>query len=247
MNRTDLAAEAAEMLCDKTGMKVVSSSVGGVSITDVRAGKEARSFGKPSGRYITLEGEPGAQCMAALLRRAAEQLVPREGTLLVAGLGNPDVTHDSLGALTVRSICAGKGRRYRVAAIETDVAVRTGIETARLIRAAAGELKADCVVAIDALACKSPRYIGRTVQITDAGITPGSGAAGDRREISAGTMGVPVIAVGVPLMSELSSVTHRECDSGYAVTTGDINVTARLWAETIAFSLNELTGVAHSG
>lgn len=246
MNRTDLAAEAAEMLSDRTGLRVLSRSVGGVRITDVRADKKALSFGRPPGRYITLEGSPAAQSMTALLRRAMEQLLPQTGVILAAGLGNPDVTHDSLGALAVRSICAGKSRRYTLTAIETDVAARTGIETAHLIRAAAGELSANCIIAIDALACKDPARIGRTVQISDTGITPGSGVGGDRREISQATAGIPVVSVGVPLMTELSSVTRQEKHAGYAVTTGDINVTVRLWAEAIAAAINELARTAHS-
>lgn len=246
MNRTDLAMEAAEMLSDKSGIKVLSRNVGGVRITDVRISGTDGKPTKRAGRYITLEGEPYAQSMTGLLRRALEQLIPKEGRLLAAGLGNPDVTYDAFGAFTVRSICAGKGRRFEVSAIETDVAARTGIETAALIRAASGEICADCIIAVDSLACRNPHYIGRTVQITDAGITPGSGVGGDRAELSVRTTGVPTVVIGVPTMTELSAVTRRDGDRGFAVTTVDINVTVRLWAETAAAALNELTRLAHS-
>lgn len=238
MNRTDLAMEAAEALADKRGARIVTRTIGGIKVTDLRAAEGG--FGKPSGRYITLEGEPFSQGMTALLRRALEQLLPRGGVILAAGLGNPDVIYDSFGALTVRGLLAGRGQRHTLAAIETDIALRTGIETAALVRAAARELGAECVVAFDSLACRSPHRIGRAVQITDAGITPGSGVGGDRKELSSATVGVRTVVVGVPLMAELSSLTRRDADSGYAVTSGDVSVVVRLWAEAAAEALNEL-------
>lgn len=242
MNRTGLAMEAAGMAADKTGIKVLARNVGGVGITDVRAERGARlGGGKPEGRYITLSGEPDAQSMAGLLRRALEQVIPRRGRLFAAGLGNPDITQDSLGALTVRGLLPREGKRYSLAAIETDIAARTGIETSRLVRAAALETGAECVIAVDALACGDPRFIGRTVQICDAGIVPGSGASSSRKELSQRTVGVPVAAIGVPTMAELSGVTGKRSDSGFAVTSCDIDVTVRMWAEVIASAINELT------
>lgn len=238
MNRTGLAMETADMASDKSGVKVLSRNVGGVRITDVRVSESAHRLGKPAGRYITLEGEPDAQSMAALLKRAIEQVIPRQGRLFAAGLGNPDITQDSLGALSVRSIAAGKGARYSLAAIETDIAVRTGIDTVRLVRCAAGEVGADCVIAIDSLACRSPRLIGRTIQISDTGIVPGSGASAGRRELSGRTVGIPVAVIGVPTVTELSSVTRSDKDNGFLVTTGDIDITVKLWAETVAAAVN---------
>lgn len=230
--------ETAEMASDKSGVRALSRNVGGVKITDVRVSDNALRLGKPAGRYITLEGEPDAQSMAALLKRAIEQVIPRQGRLFAAGLGNPDITQDSLGALSVRSMAAGKGARYSLAAIETDIAARTGIDTVRLVRSAANETAADCVIAIDSLACRDPRYIGRTVQISDTGIVPGSGASKSRRELSERTVGIPVAVIGVPTVTELSSVTRNERDNGFLVTTGDIDITVKLWAETIAAAVN---------
>lgn len=243
MNRTGLAMETAEMASDKSGVRALSRNVGGVKITDVRVSEAARRLGKPAGRYITLEGEPDAQSMAALLKRAIEQVIPRQGRLFAAGLGNPDITQDSLGALSVRSMAArdaDKGARYSLAAIETDIAARTGIDTVRLVRSAAAETAADCVIAIDSLACRDPRYIGKTVQISDTGIVPGSGASKSRRELSERTVGIPVAVVGVPTVTELSSVTRNDRDNGFLVTTGDIDITVKLWAETIAAAINTI-------
>ena len=241
MNRTGLAMETAEMASDKSGVRALSRNVGGVKITDVRVSDAAQRLGKPAGRYITLEGEPDAQSMTARLKRAIEQVIPRQGRLFAAGLGNPDITQDSLGALSVRSMAArdaDKGIRYSLAAIETDIAARTGIDTVRLVRAAANETAADCVIAIDSLACRDPRYIGRTVQISDTGIVPGSGASKSRRELSERTVGIPVAVIGVPTVTELSSVTRNDRDNGCLVTTGDIDITVQLGAETIAAAVN---------
>lgn len=241
MNRTDLAAEAAQMLSDKSGIRSVSRKIGGIEITDVRVSQSAAErVGKPAGRYITLEGDPDAEGMTALLQRAIEQLVPKSGLLLAAGLGNPDVTYDTLGSVCVKRLLAGQGRRHYLAAIETDVALRTGIETPALVRAAARECGAACVLAIDALACRSPRYIGRTVQISSAGISPGSGAGGRGVELSQRTVRVPVVALGVPTLTELPSVTRSESDRGYVVTSGDINVVIDRWAEAIGGAINAL-------
>lgn len=241
MNRTDLFTESAQMLSDKSGIRSVSRKIGGVEITDVRVSQAAAErIGKPAGRYITLSGDPADEGMTALLRRAIEQLVPKSGLILAAGLGNPDVTHDALGSVCVKKLLAGQGRRHYLAAIETDVALRTGIETPALIRAAAKECGAECVLAIDALACRHPKYIGRTVQVSSTGISPGSGAGGKGAELSQQTVKLPVIALGVPTLTELSSVTRNEADAGYIVSTGDINVIIECWAEVIGGAINEL-------
>ncbi len=241
MNRTGLAMETAKMLSDKTGTRVVSRRVGGVNITDVRVSASAgRRLSKPAGRYITLEGEPVGDNIAGLLKRALEQVIPKQGAIFAAGLGNPDITEDSLGAICVRGLAARRGVRYSLCAIETDIAARTGIDAARLVRAAAKETGADCIIAIDSLACRDPAYIGKTVQISDSGIVPGSGASASRRELSERTVGLPVAVIGVPTVTELSSVTRDPSHNGYLVTSGDIDITVRMWAETISAAVNAI-------
>lgn len=241
MNLCGLAAEAAEFQEDKSGFRVIKREISGVGITDVRITPQAeRRFGRAAGRYITLEGDPASEAMAGILRRAVEQVIPARGRIFAAGLGNPDITQDSFGALSVRGIAAGKGRRYSLAAIETDVAARTGITAARLIRAAARELRADCIIAVDALACDDPRRIGRTIQISDTGLVPGSGMAADSEEICAQTAGVPVAAIGVPTVVRLSSITSRRADGKYMVTAADIDAVVRLWADAVSAALNSL-------
>lgn len=241
MDKTGLAMEAAQIFTEKEGVSAVSRTIGAVKITDVKIRENAaREIGKSAGRYITLEGEPSDFGMTALLQRALGRIVPERGRLFAAGLGNPDITPDSLGALSVRGITKRKTRHFLLSAIETDVAAKTGLDTAKLVRAAARELPADCVVVIDALACNNPRYIGKTVQITDAGLIPGSGAGSRREQISRKTLGVPVAAIGVPTVTALSSVTKNPADSSFLVTTGDVDVIVRQWAEVISGALEEL-------
>ena len=241
MDRTGLAMEAAQIFTEKDGVCAVSRTIGEVKITDVKIrANAAGEIGKRAGRYITLEGEPFAEGMTALLRRAAEQFLPERGRVFIAGLGNPDITPDSLGALSVRGLTKMRTRRFALSAIETDVAAKTGLDTAKLVRAAAREIPADCLIVIDALSCGNPRYIGKTVQITDAGIIPGSGAGLRKRELSRKTLGIPVAAIGVPLVTELSSVTENPDDSRFFATTNDIDVIVRQWAEVISGALEDI-------
>ena len=236
-----MAAEAAEITTGLHSTRAVSRRFGNARVTDVRVDKaDARRIGKAAGRYITIEGEPTEHAVLLLLRTALEQLLPREGQILVAGLGNPDIARDSLGARTVRLLRGGM--RRQLAAMETDVATNTGIETARMVRGVAKELKVSCVIAVDALACCDPKRIGRTVQISDTGLQPGSGVHEDSVVLSRECVGVPVIAVGVPMVSELSAVTGNIAHRGYLAASANEDEQAQIWADVIAAAINELVG-----
>lgn len=241
MDKNGLAFEAARVLTKKDGASVITRQIGEVKITDVKLSTDAaKRIGRRGGRYITLHGEPYAEGMTALLRRAIMQLIPPRGRIFAAGLGNPDVTQDSLGAVCVRSMTAGKGSRYSMAAIETDVAAKTGLETARLVKAAAREIKADCVIAIDALSCGDPRFIGKTVQLGSAGMIPGSGAGADRGGLTPELLGCPIASVGVPTVTALSSVTHNDADRKYLISPADIDTIINMWAEVIGGAVDSI-------
>lgn len=254
MDNTGLAFEAAKILTRADGAFAKTRQIGEVKITDVRLSSNAAArIGKREGRYITLHGEPHAAGMTALLHRAILQLIPPRGRLFAAGLGNPDVTPDRLGAAAVRSVIntgnAGAARatragaRYSLAAVETDVAARTGIETARLVKAVSRELKPDCVIVVDALSCCDPRFIGKTVQISSAGLVPGSGTGGKASDDTAVTpelLRCPVATVGVPTVTALSSVTQRPADDGFLVTTQDIDTIINMWAEVIGGAIDSV-------
>ena len=244
MDKRGLAVEAARILTKKDGASVTARKIGAVKITDVKLSEDAANrIGRREGRYITLQGEPDAEGMTAMLRRALLQLLPPRGRLFVAGLGNPDVTQDSLGAVCVRSMKARKGVRYSMAAIETDVAAKTGLETARLVKAAARELNADCVIAIDSLSCGDPIYIGKTVQLGSAGMIPGSGAGGSGGSgLTPELLGCPVASVGVPTVTALSSVTHDREHTKYLIAPADIDTLINMWAEVIGGAIDSIVG-----
>lgn len=171
MKKTDLAVESAQLAAGMPGIRTVNRTIGGVKITDITI-PEGISATRPAGRYITLEGDPAAPQLAALLSRAIGRLLPPEGLILAAGLGNPDITRDSLGAFTIRKLVPLTGNRYSLAAMETDVSARTGIETVRMLRAVAAEMNAACIFAVDSLCCRDPFRMCRTVQLSTGGITP---------------------------------------------------------------------------
>lgn len=250
MDNSGLTFEAAKILTRADGAFAKTRQIGEVKITDVRLSADAaKRIGKREGRYITLHGEPHAAGMTALLHRALLQLIPPRGRLFAAGLGNPDVTPDRLGAAAVRNVistgnagAARAGARYSLAAVETDVAARTGIETARLIKAMTRELKPDCVIVVDALSCCDPRFIGLTVQISSAGLAPGSGAVGngDNTAVTPELLRCPVASIGVPTVTALSSVTHCPEDSGFLVTAPDIDTIINMWAEVIGGAIDSV-------
>ncbi|MGN1339526.1 MAG: GPR endopeptidase [Oscillospiraceae bacterium] len=241
MKTTNLAIESARLASDNSNFRAVTRTIGNVKITDIKIPPEAAArLNHPAGRCITLEGDPTGTALPALLKRGLEQLLPPSGLILAAGLGNPDITRDSLGAFTVRRLIPRRGSRYTLAAVETDVAARTGIETVRMVRAIAHELKASCVIAIDSLCCSNPARLCHTVQLSTAGITPGSGAAAPRKELSRRTIGIPVIAAGVPTAALLSSVTKNPAHKKYLAAPTDEDIEARVWSDCIATAINSI-------
>ena len=209
MKKTDLAVESAQLAAGLPGVRSVSRNIGGVKITDIRIPQEVNAA-RPAGRYITLEGDPAGSALPALLKRAIEQLLPPDGLILAAGLGNP---------------------------------ARTGIETVRMVRAIACELSAGCILAVDSLCCRDPLRLCRTVQLSTAGITPGSGVEASRKELSAKTAGLPVIACGVPTASLLSSITRDKRHDSFLAAPVDEDIQAQLWAECISSAVNSI--IAH--
>ncbi|MBR7081818.1 MAG: GPR endopeptidase [Oscillospiraceae bacterium] len=232
--RTDLAVEARELWDEKTGGETEVEGIeisdrwsNGFKITAVRIKDERGSkiLCKPIGRYSTVfldaflsrsdeSFNAGAETIAEEIRAMAGL---KDGdTVLVVGLGNRFITPDAVGPQTVKSTLATRHligsspeefRDFRpVAAIETGVLGSTGIESAEMIRALTDKLSPDCVIAVDALASRSVDRVCRTVQITDTGIVPGSGVGNAREEINEKTLGVKVIAVGVPTVVDAATM-----------------------------------------
>ncbi len=218
--RTDLAIERQEYTEKETLDGVLSKvdTIDGVRVTTIEIINEKgeKLLGKPCGRYITLETDKlykSSEAFSAaseVLCNELRQLLPEIGTVLVAGLGNEDITPDALGPKSMNLILAtrhissefadslGLGELRGVAGVIPGVLGKTGIETVEIIGGIVKKIKPSCVVVIDALASRSTARLGTTVQICDTGVAPGSGVGNRRKGINSETLGVPVIAVGVP-------------------------------------------------
>lgn len=177
------------------------------------------------GTYLTLTlGQlPGhtGDTFERTVRAVAEELrklLPQEESrpALVIGLGNRDITPDAVGPIAVDCTLATRhlihqaaeyfGDYRPVAAVAAGVVGSTGVESAELIRALVREIEPGFVIAIDALASRSAQRLGKTVQIADTGITPGSGVGNARAELSRQTLGIPVIALGVPTVVDAGTL-----------------------------------------
>ena len=218
--RTDLALEIRETIdsSEIDGVKSETRDENGVKITTIEIFNEngEKQIGKPCGKYVTIEldsflrdssvHEDGVKVLSDELLK----LLPASGTVLVVGLGNKSITPDALGPKSVSLLLAtrhinselaksiGLEGLRSVAGIAPGVLGQTGIETAEIIEAVAKKIQPCAVVVIDALASRRLSRLGTTVQMTDTGISPGSGVGNKRVEISNRTLGIPVVAIGVP-------------------------------------------------
>lgn len=197
----------------------------------IRTENGAKEMGKPKGTYITLEASAMAeddegyhreisQKLAEILKR----LIPDEQedlSILVAGLGNRMVTPDALGPQVADNLCITRHimkefgkfayenqHVQHISSIVPGVMAQTGMESREIIAGIIHEVKPDYLIVIDALAARSARRLGRTIQITDTGINPGSGVGNHRHSITKETIGIPVIAIGIPTVVEAATIVH---------------------------------------
>ncbi len=205
---------------------------GGVHVTKVFVDTRnaASTLGKPIGTYVTMEaealGEPDDgyhREISAVLAEELKDLLQVEDkenpSILVVGLGNREVTADALGPRVLDNLYVTRHmvRLYGKAALtgaeesvvsclEPGVMAKTGMETAEIIGGVIEKTKPDAVVVIDALAARSTRRLNRTIQLSDAGIQPGSGVGNHRNSLTRESLGVPVIAVGVPTVVDAATI-----------------------------------------
>jgi len=228
--RTDLALERREVIEEHEldGILCETAEAESAKITRIEVINEQgeRKLGKPVGKYITVEVPPlsrSAQLFDGRLEAVAGELaslLPKEGTILVAGLGNDDITPDALGPrcgellLATRHISEeiarsiGLGELRPVAALIPGVMGKTGIETSETIAGVVKAVKPAAVVTIDALAARKLSRLGCTIQMTNTGVTPGSGVGNARAELNSQTLGVPVIAIGVPTVVDAATLVY---------------------------------------
>ncbi len=233
--RTDLALEAQEIWQESAseesalpGVVANEEEISGMTVTRVEVLDERGSeyLGKPIGNYTTVEISGITRRDAEVFPRAIEtvaselsKMLPQgDGCVLIAGLGNKNITPDAVGALATDNIMVTRhlisslpdmfGSLKPVAAIVPGVLGTTGIESRELIRGAIAHTEPKCVIVIDALASRRLSRLCRTVQITDTGITPGSGVGNSRAAINKETVGVPVIALGVPTVVDIRTLIY---------------------------------------
>lgn len=229
--RTDLAMEAhalwkhsAAAQSALSGVRAQTRERDGFSVTTVEildaAGEKA--LGKPVGTYVTLSLPSRERHAPERFSRAVQALadelrsfLPPVGEVLVVGLGNEAVTPDAIGPLALQSLLVTRhlgctdgvlaGLRS-VCAVQPGVLGTTGIESAEIVRGIAARVAPAQIIVIDALASGEPERLCAAVQLTDAGIVPGSGVGNSRAAFDRQTLGVPVLAVGVPTVMDASAL-----------------------------------------
>ena len=230
--RTDLAIEVHEMLTETatelSGVTVHkeqkhNARISRVKIETLRA---QHQMGKPIGNYITIEfpdvNIAEGEDYENLCRTMAEELsallpLQKNNTVLVVGLGNQNITPDALGPSVVSKLMVTRhllqyipdqideGIRP-VCAISPGVLGITGMETGEVIRGVTDKIHPDAVIVVDALAARSMDRISTTIQLCDTGISPGAGVGNNRKELNKSSLGVPVIAVGVPTVIDAATI-----------------------------------------
>lgn len=219
---TDLALET------RSGAKARGEMLeGGIerTIVEIRDAQSAQELGRPLGAYVTLSCPQmmtielsTREALSRELARTLREMLPKDSkTVLVTGLGNRSVTPDALGPRTVERVLVTRHmdgclpqdiekRMMSVCAAAPGVLGVTGVETAEVLCGMAAHICPDAVIAVDALAARSSKRICSTIQVADTGITPGSGVGNHRKALTRETLGVPVIAVGVPMVVYASTI-----------------------------------------
>ena len=233
--RTDLALEVHEINSEKgkeDGVIVNESDMDGVAVTtaEVKEGEGERLTGKSAGIYTTVDigrvwqyDSERFNKTARVLSQVLDRLLPerdQESCVLVAGLGNEDITPDSIGPKVVGKVIVTRHIRTlnrelydsigfgSLAAISPGVLGQTGIESAEIIKSVAERVKPSCVILIDALASRKLSRLATTVQLSDNGIRPGAGVANNRTEMNEHSLGVPVVSIGVPTVVDAATLAY---------------------------------------
>lgn len=282
--RTDMAEECCEGIDLEKGVRGIrfrEYTERGILISrlEITDSEGEKIIGKPIGNYITINVgkiwlsddttfENAAEVLASEIKQTADCLCPNAESILVAGLGNRYITSDSIGPLAVKDITVtrhikeldpdlfGKLSALTVSAVAPGVIGQTGIETVEIIRGAVQNVSPSLIIAIDALAAKSVERLAVTVQLSDNGLSPGSGIGNERKAIDKETLGIPVISIGVPTVVDSSTLIYdmleragaeeipdgvkKALDNGksFFVTLKDADAASREKARLIARALN---------
>ena len=239
--RTDLAIEARELArkdaaeTDRLeGVDVQTEETSDYFLTHVRILSEegSRLMGKLKGNYITLESEMlkknDAECHEKIIKILADNIrslvkIGEEDCILVAGLGNWNITPDALGPKVVSKILVTRHLQGTlpkeiettvrpVAAVSPGVMGITGIETGEILKGIVDKLQPTLLIAIDALAARRSNRINAAIQLSDTGIAPGAGVGNKRMTLDKETLGIPVIAIGVPTVVDAATLVNDTMD-----------------------------------
>lgn len=265
--RTDLAIERREISPHTDdGLKIDEFTNEGAKITAIKVLNKTgeRAIKKPIGSYITIEvensfdsGELVDKKLAKVVADELAKILPT-GSALVCGIGNRNITPDALGPDCISHILAtrhigeelansiGFDNLRSVTAISPGVLGQTGIEVCEFLKAIVEKTKPDFAIAVDALASRKISRLGKTIQISNTGIIPGSGVCNSRNELSQKTLGIPVISIGVPtvvdantLVNDIAETETRYKDaSSMIVTPKEIDLLIERSARLISHAIN---------
>lgn len=272
--RTDLAMESHQLWQETSGdaahlpgVTVREEKLEGLPVTYVDISDEAgeNALGKPRGTYLTLDAAALWRREDGVFRRAARAvasllapLLPKEGAVLTAGLGNAAMTADALGPRMLDHLLVTRHLRdvlpglRCVAGLGAGVLGCTGMEAAEWIRGAADHVRPAAVVVVDALAARSLDRLCSSIQISDTGLIPGSGIGNHRMALNRANLGAPVISVGVPTVVSVETAAKdllRQAGGdenkipdlpgrGLFVTPDNIDAKIRELAKVIGYGLN---------
>ena len=233
MQRTDLADEKEEYLREQSGknipgIHVKNTNIDGfnVNIMDVTDKDGERATGKLQGRYVTVDigriwlSDKQSFCRACnVLANFIREFIPSgNGACLLAALGNKNIIADASGPFTAENFIVTRHIKQENPEMFKELDMRetvcicpgvlgsTGLEAAQIIKGAIKEAKPEFIIAVDALASRRLSRLAATVQICNTGISPGSGINNARKELSESTLGVPVIAIGIPTVVEVTTL-----------------------------------------
>lgn len=230
--RTDLALEMREMVCgdnshDLDGIESLQEKRNGITIDTIKVKTDegSKKLGKPIGTYVTIDigqiwkyPEDKFLSVCDICAEYLSKLIPQKGSCLLAALGNRAITADSQGPLCAESFIVTRhikehsAELFRelglceTACIVPDVLGNTGVEAAGIVKGVAEKVKPDFIIAVDSLASRKTSRLATTLQMSDTGISPGSGVGNHRMALSRETLGIPVIAIGVPTVVDAATV-----------------------------------------
>ncbi len=234
--KSDLAVECVELsfgkhLTDKDGITTKRETIGGLlcDTVQVKTEKGAQKLGKPRGVYITVDigkiwlyGKDDFKKVCLVCAQKLSEILPQNykngGSCLLAALGNKKITADSQGPLCAESFIVSRHIKqqnpslfsslelYETMCVAPGVLANSGVESATVIKGVAEKTKPSFIIAVDSLAARKTERIAATLQISNVGITPGSGVGNHREAVDSSTMGIPVISIGIPTVVDALTV-----------------------------------------